>query len=438
MSSSRRTFLKGIAGTLAMPSLASIATAAPAAAAAAGAAAAPTRLAFVYIPNGVNLAEWQPTGAENISASLQPLSGLRDQYSVMRGLDHKYANSNGDGGGDHARANATFLTGCQARKTAGANVKLGVSVDQLAAEQLGQYTRLSSLELSTDPPRRSGNCDSGYSCAYQFNLAWRNDTTPAPAERDPRLVFEKLFGTGNEKEDSRRRLHQKSVLDFVLEDAKRLNTRLDDADKGKMDEYLTSVRDVERRIQQAEKFRVVAPENMRPNGIPETYKEHIRMMYDMMVLAFQTDSTRVATYLLAHDGSNRTFGEIGVTDAHHQLSHHRGDAEILRKIAAIDKFYVEQFAYFLDKMKNTKEGSGNLLDHSMIVYGGGIADGNRHNHNDLPLILAGGGNGTLKQGRVIQAPKGTPMTNLYLSLLDRMKVKAERIGDSNGKFEQIA
>jgi hypothetical protein len=433
--SSRRTFLKGIAGTLALPSLQSLAKAAPAAAAA---AAAPTRLAFVYIPNGVNLDQWQPKGTENISESLSPLSGLRQHYSVMRGLDHKNANSNGDGAGDHARANASFLTGVQARKTSGADIRLGVSVDQVAAQQLGHLTRLPSLELSTDPPRRSGNCDSGYSCAYQFNLAWRGEATPAPAERDPRLVFEKMFGTGDPNEDSRRRLHQKSVLDFVLEDAKRLNSRLDGNDKAKMDEYLTSVRDVEKRIQQAEKFRIEAPEHLRPNGVPETYKEHIRTMYDMMVLAFQTDSTRVATYLLAHDGSNRTFPEIGVTDAHHQLSHHRSDPEILAKIALIDKFYIEQFAYFLDKMRSIKEGSGTLLDHSMIVFGGGIGDGNRHNHNDLPILLAGGGNGTLKQGRVIQAPTGTPTTNLYLSLLDRMNVKAERIGDSNGKLESIA
>lgn len=431
--SSRRTFLKGIAGTLALPSLQSIVKAAPAAA-----AASPLRMGFVYIPNGVNLDLWQPKGTENISESLQPLADLRQHYSVMRGLDHKYANSNGDGGGDHARANATFLTGVQARKTSGADIRIGVSVDQVAAQQIGHLTRLPSLELSTDPPRRSGNCDSGYSCAYQFNLAWRSETTPAPAERDPRLVFEKMFGSGDPAEDSRRRIHQKSVLDFVLNDAKRLNSRLDGNDKAKMDEYLTSVRDVESRIQQAEKFRKEAPEHLRPNGVPETTRDHIRVMFDMMTLAFQTDSTRVATYLLAHDGSNRTFGEIGVTDAHHQLSHHRGDPEILKKIAAIDKFYVEQFAYFLDRMRSIKEGEGTLLDHSMIVYGGGIADGNRHNHNDLPIILAGGGNGTLKQGRVIEAPKGTPMTNLYLSLLDRMNVKAEQIGDSTGRFDSIS
>lgn len=435
---SRRIFLKGIAGTLALPSLQSIAAAAPAATSAASAAAAPTRLAFIYIPNGVNLDLWLPKRRENISETLKPLEGLRDHFSVMRNLDHDKARPNGDGAGDHARANASFLTGCQARKTAGADIRAGVSVDQIAAQQIGHLTRLPSLELSTDPPRRSGNCDSGYSCAYQFNLSWRGESTPAPAERDPRLVFERLFGSGDETQDARRRVYQKSILDFVMEDAKRLNKRLDGNDRGKMDEYLTAVRDVEQRIEQAEKFRVEVPEDLKPNGVPESYREHIRMMYELMALAFQTDTTRIASFLLAHDGSNRSFPEIGVSDAHHELSHHRGHGETLRKIGEIDRFYVEQLAWFLEKLRTTPEGEGNLLDHSMIVYGGGIADGNRHNHDDLPVILAGHGGGTLSQGRVIKAPEGTPMTNLYLSLLDRMGVKAERIGDSNGKLEAIS
>jgi hypothetical protein len=433
----RRNILKGIAATLALPSLSSVrAATAPAKAAA---AAAPLRMAYVYIPNGVNLDLWQPKdGAGNLSETLQPLAGLKDHFSVMRGLDHEKAEANGDGAGDHARANATFLTGCQARKTAGADIRVGASVDQIAARQIGHLTRLPSLELSTDPPRRSGHCDSGYSCAYQFNLSWRGESTPAPAERDPRLVFEKLFGSGNSEQDSRRRVYQKSILDFVLEDANRFNQRLDHADKAKMDEYLTAVRDVERRIEQAEKFRTEIPEDLKPNGVPDSYRDHIRLMYEMMALAFQTDSTRIATFLLAHDGSNRTFPEIGVTSAHHELSHHRGNQEILANIGKIDRFYVEQFAWFLEKLRNTKEGEGNLLDHSMIVYGGGIGDGNLHNHNDLPLLLAGHGGGSLKQGRVIRAQDGTPMTNLYLSLLDRMNVRAERIGDSNGKFEAIS
>ncbi len=428
---SRRNFLKGIATTLALPYM-------PSVSAASTKVASPMRMAFVYIPNGVNLERWRPGGSTNLSESLQPLAGLQEHFSVLRGMDHEKANSNGDGGGDHARANATFLTGCQARKTAGANIRAGVSVDQLAAQQIGHLTRIPSLELSTDPPRSSGNCDSGYSCAYSHNLSWRSETTPAPAERDPRLVFEKLFGSGDPKADAARRSYQKSVLDFVIDDAKRLNQRLDSEDRQKMDEYLTSVRDIEKRISNAEKFHIDSPEEFRPNSIPETYGDHIRTMYQMMALAFQTDATRVSTFLLAHDGSNRVFPEIGVTDNHHQLSHHRGDQRSLEQIAKIDRFYIEHFAWFLEKLRTTPDGDGNLLDHSMIVYGGAIADGNMHNHTDLPILLAGHGGGSLKQGRVITAPEGTPMTNLYLSLLDRMNVKAERVGDSNGKLESIA
>lgn len=400
----------------------------------------PTRLGFIYIPNGVNLERWLPTGSGRdyqLSESLKPLASLREQFSVIRHLDHDKAKANGDGAGDHARANATFLTGCQARKTAGADIELGVSVDQIAARALGHETRLSSLELSTDPPRRSGRCDSGYSCAYQYNLSWMNERTPKPAERNPRMVFEKLFGSGNAKEDARRRHHQQSILDFVHDDAKRLNKRLGSNDRGKLDEYLTAVRDMETRIERAESFRVEKPETPQPEGIPESYREHIRLQFDLMALAFETDSTRISTFMLAHDGSNRPFPELGIHSGHHELSHHRNNAQHLEKIAKIDRFYTEQLVYFLERLKNTPEGEGNLLDHSMIVYGGGIGDGNRHNHEDLPVILAGGGNGKLNPGRLIEAPEGTPMTNLYLSLLDRMGVEAERIGDSNGMFEQI-
>jgi hypothetical protein len=429
----RRTFLKSIAATLAVPSF-------PSLAAGAAKAASPTRMAFVYIPNGVNLDLWRPAGKGKdyqMSRTLEPLAELREHFSVLRGLDHDKAFANGDGAGDHARANATFLTGCQARKTAGADIEIGESVDQIAARQVGHLTRLPSLELSTDPARSSGHCDSGYSCAYQFNLSWINESTPAPAERDPRLVFEKMFGSGNENEDSRRRAYRKSILDFVMADAKRLQARLGSTDRGKMEEYLTAVRDVELRIERAEKFRKEVPEDKRPNGVPESYGEHMRMMFDLMHLAFQTDTTRISTFLLAHDGSNRTFPEIEVHSAHHELSHHRSDGSTLEAIGKIDRFYVEQLAYFLKKMRDTPDGEGSLLDHSMIVYGGGIADGNRHNHDDLPVLLAGKGGGTLTPGRVIEAPQGTPMTNLYLSLLDRMGAKARRIGDSTGVFDKV-
>ena len=430
----RRNILKGIAATLALPSLEAFGGVSKAA------SASPTRLGFIYVPNGVNLKHWHPTGSGanyQLSDTLKPLSGLKDQFSVIRHLDHDKAWANGDGAGDHARANATFLTGCQARKTAGADIHLGVSVDQLAAQQIGHMTRVPSLELSTDPSRNSGHCDSGYSCAYQYNLSWLDENTPAPAERDPRLVFEKLFGSGDVEQDARRRSYQKSILDFVNEDAKRLQKRLGATDRNKIEEYLTAVRDIEKRIEQAEEFRIEVPEGQRPNGIPETYKEHIRIQFELMALAFETDATRISTFMLAHDGSNRAFPEIGVQNGHHELSHHRRKEENLEQIAKIDLFYIEQLAAFLERLKNTKEGDGNLLDHSMIVYGSGIGDGDKHSHNDLPVILAGGGNGQLNPGRLIEAKEGTPMTNLYLSLLDRMGVGAERIGDSTGKFDLI-
>jgi hypothetical protein len=294
-----------------------------------------------------------------------------------------------------------------------------------------------SLELSTDPPRRSGHCDSGYSCAYQFNLSWLDENTPAPAERDPRLVFEKLFGSGDPKQDARRRAYRRSILDFVHEDAKRMQRRLGATDRGKMEEYLTAVRDIETRIENAEKFRVEVPEEKRPNSVPESYREHIRIQFELMALAFQTDATRVATFMLAHDGSNRAFPEIGVASGHHELSHHRGHQETLEKISTIDAFYAEELAAFLRRLKETPEGEGNLLEHSMIVYGSGISDGNSHSHRELPVILAGHGNGQLDPGRLIEAKEGTPMTNLYLSLLDKMGVEAERIGDSTGMLETI-
>lgn len=430
----RRTFLKGLGATLAIPSFESLH------AAGSGAAGAPLRMAFVYAPNGVNLEQWRPIGTGTnyrMAASMQPLEKLRDSFQIIGGLNHDKARPNGDGAGDHARANATYLTGCQARKTSGADIHVGISVDQIAARQIGYQTRLPSLELSTDPPRRSGRCDSGYSCAYQYNLSWRSATTPMPPERNPRAVFERLFGSGDAAEDAKRRARHQSVLDFVLDDAKRLRRQTDAADRAKLDEYMASVREVEQRISRHENFGARVPEAEKPTGIPADYREHIRLMYRLMTLAFRTDSTRVCSFLLAHDGSNRSFNEIGVSGGHHSLSHHQGNAANLENIAKIDKFYLEEYARFLADLKTVPEGGGNLLDNTMIVYGAGIADGNRHNHDDLPLILAGRGGGTLTPGRSIRAKEGTPMTNLYLAMLDRMKVKARRVGDSNGVLTGI-
>lgn len=435
----RRSFLRGLGTIMALPALEALAPRRVAAA-----ATAPLRMAFLYVPNGVNVHEWFPTGEGSnyqLSNTLKALEPHRSEFSILGGLTQDKARANGDGGGDHARSYASFLTGVQPKKTAGSDIHLGISVDQIAANKLGHLTKLPSLELSTDGQRSAGKCDSGYSCAYQFNLSWRNETTPLNPEMDPRLVFERLFGLGaasNSPEARRRRAMQKSILDMVQDDAKALQRTVSGQDKVKLDEYFSAVRDIEQRIERNEKMTKPMPKGVQaPSGVPEKYQDHIRMMFDMLVLAFQTDTTRIATFGLAHDGSNRSFAEIGVPDGHHQISHHQSDAEKLRKIALIDKFYIQQLAYFLDRMKNMKEGEHNLLHNSMIVYGGGIRDGDRHNHEDLPIILAGHGGGAFSPGRRIMHSGETPMTNLYLTMLDRLGVPAERIGDSTGRLEGV-
>lgn len=442
---SRRHFLRGVGTLIALPTMESLLPR-PLARAAEQAGRFPTRLAFVYSPNGKNMAHWRPEGVGadfGLSRALRPLEAHREDFSVISGLELETANANGDGGGDHARANAAFLTGCQPRKTAGADIRAGVSVDQVAAQKLGHLTRFPSLEISCDEARKAGNCDSGYSCAYQFNLAWKSESMPLTPERDPRSVFDRLFGTGEEAPDpeslARRHAENRSILDYVLADAQDLQRHLGRRDQEKLDEYLTSLRQVERRIGQAsEAARLLPAGTKRPDGIPASYQEHIRLMYDLLVLAFQTDSTRIGTFLLAHDGSNRTFPEVGVNDAHHGFSHHQRHPDKLEMLAKVDEFYSAQFAYFLDRLKSIKEGDGSLLDHSMIVFGAGISDPDRHNHNDLPILLAGRGSGSLRPGRHIALPEETPLTNLYLSLLDRLGVPAEKIGDSSGRLEAIA
>jgi hypothetical protein len=389
------------------------------------------------------MTQWTPskTGTDyELSPSLKPLESVKGSLQVLTGLKHDKAAANGDGGGDHARANATFLTGMQARKTAGADIRAGISVDQVAANSIGQLTKLPSLELSCDEARRAGNCDSGYSCAYQFNLAWKNESMPISPERDPKLAFERLFSNGLAGEAdaarAKREFYNKSILDFVNEDAKTLQKHLGSTDQRKLDEYMTSIRDIERRLTQATREAKDMPAYNKPTGIPESYEQHIRLMFDLMALAFQTDTTRISTFLLAHDGSNRTFPDIGVRDQHHGISHHQRDPEKLGKIAKIDEYYCRQFAYFIEKLKGIKEGSGNLLDNCMIVYGGGISDPDAHSHRDLPVILAGGGGGTLKTGRHVRVDN-EPMCNLFLSMLDRVGVKEPRFGDSTGRLSVI-
>ncbi len=448
----RRTFLRGLGTLVALPALEAMLPSVSALAATTPASPTnrlgfPKRLAFVYAPNGKNMADWTPSlvGPEyELPSILSPLKNFRRDLMVLTGLAHTKANANGDGGGDHARASATFLTGCQARKTAGADLKLGVSVDQIAANKLGNQTRFPSLELSCDKGTRAGSCDSGYSCAYQFNMSWKSESMPINPEVDPRAVFDRLFGSANVNETkearAKRDFYNRSILDFVLDDAKRLQSSLGATDRRKLDEYLTAVREIERRIEQSAKFAISLPPGGREKAFSGDYsfEQHIRLMFDLQVLAFQTDSTRVSTFILAHDGSNRPFPFLGISDGHHDLSHHRNDEAKKAKIAQINKFYTTQFAYFLERLKSIPEGDGTLLDHSMIVYGSGISDGNQHLHTNLPVLLAGRGGGTITTGRHLRVPEKTPMTNLYLSMLDRLGVPAERVGDSTGKLESIA
>lgn len=442
-SHSRRQFLRGLGTLIALPAMESLAPRALAAGSAGLKSQFPLRMAFIYGPNGRNMQHWTPAKdgpGYDLSNSLKPLEKVKDTFQVITGLKHDKAAANGDGGGDHARANATFLTGMQARKTAGADIRAGVSVDQIAANAVGQVTKLPSLELSCDAARGAGSCDSGYSCAYQFNLAWKTENMPLAPERDPKLAFERLFtnGLAGEADAARakREFYNKSILDFVNEDARTLQKHLGSTDRRKLDEYMSSIRDIERRLTNATRAAKDMPAYDKPTGVPEKYEDHIRLMFDLIMLSFQTDTTRVCSFLLAHDGSNRTFPDIGVNDQHHGISHHQNNPERLDKIAKIDEWYCRQFAYFLEKMKGTKEGSGSLLDNCMIVYGGGISDPDRHSHRDLPVILAGGGGGTLKTGRHLRVNE-EPMCNLYLSLLDRMGVKEARFGDSTGRLAAI-
>jgi hypothetical protein len=406
---------------------------------------APLRAAFVYFPNGAIPSSWWPKGEGSdfeLGKTLQPLEPLKETLQILGGLDHKTAEGGKDGAGDHARGGGTFLTGVRLNKSA-TDIRAGVSIDQVIARHVGHLTRFPSLELACDAVRKAGACDSGYSCAYQYNLSWSSPTTPMPAESNPRLAFERLFGAGSpgerHKDLERRRREQRSILDFALDDARSMRRRLDAQDRGKLDQYLTGVREIEARIEKAERLGEARDPGVEtPPGVPAEYQEYVRLMFDLLVLAFQTDSTRVATLMLAHDGSNRSFDQIGISEGHHDLTHHQNRAEWVAKVAEIDLWYVRQFARFLETLRATKDADGNpMLQNSMIVYGSGNADGNRHTHSNLPIILAGGGGGTLTTGRFVKHGS-KPLTNLYLSLADRLGVRdLERFGDSVGPLDNL-
>lgn len=444
----RRHFLRGLGAGIALPTLETfLSQSAMAEAAKQGGLALtktgmPLRTAFLYKPNGVNVHKWNLTGTGadfQFNESQQPFAKFKNDIHMFSKFEHKNGTAGSDGAGDHARANATFLTGARPYKTAGADIKLGVSVDQVIAQNVGHLTRFSSLELSCDGVRKSGVCDSGYSCAYQFNLSWRSPVSPMTPEANPRLVFERLFGAGSKEERKQgfemRNQQQQSILDFVIEDAKALNKQLGRNDQLKLDEYMTGIREIEKRIEKAQRFGLPADPGVEtPVGVPSSYEKHIRLMMDMLVLAFETDSTRVASFLLAHDGSNRSFREIDVPDGHHTISHHREKPESLEKLAKIDLFYSQQFAYFLEKLAEKKDADGNtLLHNSMVVWGGGLSDPDRHRHNNLPIVMAGKAGGRLKTGVHTDLGKDTPMSNLFLTLLDEVGIREDRFGDSTGR-----
>ena len=450
----RRTALRGLGTALALPWLDSMLPSLARGAAEAGAGvaattASPLRMAFLYVPNGVHMEDWTPTAeGDNFSlpSTLEPLAAFKNDLCVLTGLTQKKAFANGDGGGDHARALASFLTGVQARKTHGADIRAGISADQVAANAVGRFTRFPSLELGCDAGLQSGNCDSGYSCAYSSNISWKGESTPMAKEVNPKSAFERLFTNGRPGESAqaraKRERYNQSVLDFVRDDAQSLRAKLGISDQRKLDEYLTAVRELESRIARAARIETADPGDAvgglpRPAGIPKDYSEHIRLMEDVMVLAFQTDVTRISTMVIANEGSNRSYPFIDVPEGHHDLSHHGGDAKKHEKIKKIDRFNVTQFAHLLGRLKGIREGEGTLLDNCMVIYGSGIGDGNRHNHDDLPILLAGRGAGSVKPGRHIKYETGTPLNNLYLSLLDCMGVKCEALGDGNGRLPKL-
>ena len=430
----RRTMLRAMGVSLALPSL-QIMTNTPLVAS--EAVSAPVRLAWVFFPNGTNYDRWLPKGSGTdweFSPTLAPLADNRNDFNVLKGLAQVNAQSLGDGPGDHARSAAAFLTGAHPYKTAGSKIRVGQSADQIAAEKVGRITRLPSLELGTEEGRDAGSCDSGYACAYSNNISWRSATLPMGKEINPQKAFHRLFGGSEEKVDEKEKLMQKSILDFVSDQRRHLERVAGNEDRRKLDEYFVSIREIEYRLNQFTTPPRLPDGTTAPSAKPESITEHIRLMYDLMVLAFQTDSTRIATFMLANEGSNRTFPMIEVKEGHHDLSHHESKQDKVDKIAKIDTYYSEQFSYFLTKMRETKDADGSsLLDNSLIVYGGCISDGNRHDHHNLPALLAGRGGRGIQTGRLLEFSEYTPMNNLFTTMLEHVGIEDTIFGDGTGK-----
>ena len=440
----RRTFLRGIGAAVALPLLDGMI---PALTALSATAARPVRrLGVVYVPNGVFMGHWTPAGGAtgfDFTPILEPLGPFRDDMLVLTGLSNKQGDAwPGEGAGDHARAAAAYLTGVHPKKTEGADIRAAVSMDQIAARRLGEETQLASLELSLESREAVGSCDPGYSCAYANTLSWRSPTTPLPMENDPRVVFERLFG-GNASTDPEvwraRREEDRSILDAVGDKVARLQRDLGQRDRLKLDEYLAAIRDLERRIQMAEaQSERELPVMDQPPGVPATFEKHAKLMFDLQVLAYQADLTRVITFMVGHETSQRAYPEIGVPDAHHPLSHHGGNTEKIERLIKVNEYHAQMFAYYLERLSATRDGDGSLLDQSMIIYGSGMSDGNGHNHHNLPTLLVGGGAGRVTGGHHLRYPANTPVTNLFLTVLDKLGVPVETIGDSTGQVEHLS
>ncbi len=431
----RRTFLRGLGTAVALPFLDSMvpALAAP--------TKAPVRLAFLHVPNGVYMEAFNVDYEgpwKDLSRTLKPLGEFREDMMQLSNLTHNSGRALLDGAGDHGRSAGSYLTGIQVKKTT-VDIKASISVDQIIANKIGGQTRFASLELGMDDARQAGDCDSGYSCAYTNNLAWKSDTQPLPPTLDPRVLFERLFGSGpilSPEEKVLRSKYRGSILDFVTADTKKLQGTLGPTDKRKLEEYLSSIRDVERQLVKAEKESVqINPGMDKPYGVPPDFAEHFRLMTDMMTIAFQSDMTRVITFMVTREGSSRSYREIGIPDGHHPCTHHQNKPELIEKTQQINEYHTKQLAGWLAKLKATKDGDSNLLDNSMILYGASIADGNRHTHDDLPTLMFGKAGGSVKPGRRVVYRKETPMCNLHLTLMDKMGVHVENFGDASGHLD---
>jgi hypothetical protein len=447
----RRTVLRGLGTSLALPWLEAMSQPAPLIANVTNRQAItkpPVRMAFLYVPNGMHMPDWIPQGPGNRDFELQsimdPIAAHREKMNIFSGLSLRGAQALGDGGGDHARSVASFLTGAHPKKTHGNDIKNGTSVDQIAAEKIGHLTKLKSLELGTEGSSTGGRCDSGYSCLYTSNISWRTDTSPLPKEINPATVFSRMFGSADRIENLRAQKKQasgrKSILDFVRGEANSLSGYLGQQDRRKLDEYLYAVRDIERRLASTDKLESSDDDHSdypRPVGVPAEYSQHVKILLDMMAIAFQSDTTRISTFMYTNAGGNRAYRNLSIREGHHNISHHGDSPDKQQKISKINQYHMSLANHFISKLDSIEEGDGTLLDNCMVMYGSGIADGNSHSHDNLPIMMFGGGGGSIETGRFIRFGNRTPMTNLYVSMLDKMGAPVESFSDSNGRLAEL-